>query len=344
MSAPRSPEYAPADRLRVDLEFTNACNFKCPICPQSFTGDTVTEAGAPYNRRTGLMAEDVFERAVEECERVAGWVELGFFGEQTLHRRYFDYLDRLKHRRSFALELNTNLSLVTAETFDKWVEVGVDLVRLSIDAVTPEVFNRARPGQVRDLDGNIVDEVDRMDAINAKVDHWLARADHCPTRLVFVKSSHNVGERQLFVDRWRSRLGSEDVVLLKQMLSYGGKMSDPSVQAHRCNVWNERYLMIDWRGDLSPCNLDTNMDLVIGNVMRDSIHGAYTGAIANHLRGRTGCGRDLTPCRTCVDGNNWEQNEFYKNPEHHAEEAWHLPPADAEVGHGAAPAPLRTPS
>ncbi|QDU66886.1 radical SAM protein [Engelhardtia mirabilis] len=333
MSAPVSPIYPQEQRLRVDLELTNACNFKCPICPQAFTGDRVTEAGAPYNRRTGMMSPEVFERSVEECERVAGWVELGFFGEQTLHRRYFDYLDRLGRRESFALELNTNLSLVTRETLAKWIEVRLDLARLSVDAVTPEVFNRARPGQVRDLDGNIVDEADRMDAINEKIDYWLGLADHCPTRLVFVKSSHNTGERLPFVERWRPRLGPEDVVLLKQMLSYGGKMADPAVRAHACNIWNERYLMIDWRGDLSPCNLDTNMDLAIGNVMRDSLHGAYRGAIANHLRSRTGCGKDLTPCRTCVDANNWSENEFYKNAAHHPEEALNQPPADAEVGH-----------
>jgi hypothetical protein len=26
--------------------------------------------------------------------------------------------------------------------------------------------------------------------------------------------------------------------------------------------------------------------------------------------------RDLTPCRTCVDGNNWTKNETFANPLH----------------------------
>ncbi|MEZ5980378.1 MAG: hypothetical protein R3F34_19495 [Planctomycetota bacterium] len=56
--------------------------------------------------------------SLDECQRVAGWVELGFFGEQTLHPHYLDYLDALKDRR-FALELNSNMSMVTRETMEK---------------------------------------------------------------------------------------------------------------------------------------------------------------------------------------------------------------------------------
>ena len=97
-------------------------------------------------------------------------------------------------------------------------------------------------------------------------------------------------------------------------LSYGGKTADPLIAAHKCNVWDVRYLMIDWRGTLSPCNLDTNMDLVLGNVMEHSIDALYHGERANELRRRTGCLRDLTPCRTCSDGNNWSENETFSKP------------------------------
>jgi radical SAM protein with 4Fe4S-binding SPASM domain len=311
---PTSRVYAPHERLRVSIELTNICNFTCPFCPQAYKHDAVAPGGSPYHRKQGLMAPEVFERAFEECNRVADTVELGFFGEQTLHERYVEHLLAMR-RRAFALEASTNVSFVTRSTMDAWVEARLDLVRLSLDAVTPEVFDRARPGQVRDLDGRRVADGERMHAVNAKVHEWLARPDHRPTRLVYVKSSHNQGdERERFLEHWLPHLGPDDRILMKQVLTYGGKTADPLVLPHHCNVWEVRYLMIDWRGTLSPCNLDTNMDLALGNLMESSIDELYHGARAQDLRRRTGCLRDLTPCRTCVDGNNWTQNETFASP------------------------------
>ena len=68
--------------------------------------------------------------------------------------------------------------------------------------------------------------------------------------------------------------------------------------------------MIDWRGAISPCNLDTNMDLALGNVMRESLDRVYRGQVAQRLRQETGCLGTPRPCRTCRDGNNWERNEL----------------------------------
>jgi radical SAM protein with 4Fe4S-binding SPASM domain len=102
---------------------------------------------------------------------------------------------------------------------------------------------------------------------------------------------------------------------MKQVLSYGGKTADRDVQpVGNCNVWDMRFLMIDWQGNLSPCNLDTNMDLKFGNVLDDSLESLYHGPVAERLRGLTGCGKSITPCQTCKDGNNWAANEVYGNP------------------------------
>lgn len=311
---PVSPEYAPERQLRVSVELTNICNFTCPFCPQAFKHAEATPLGAPYNRRQGLMSRATFERAIAECNRVAETVELGFFGEQTLHRDYVELVRSLRERR-FRLEISTNVSYVTREMMQAWIDARVDLLRFSLDAVTPEVFNRARPGKVKDLAGRIVADGERMKAVNDKVRYWLALPEHRPTRLVYVKSSHNQGdERERFLAHWTPCLGPDDRILMKRVLTYGGKTADPLVLAHRCNVWDVRYLMIDWRGVVSPCNLDTNMDLALGNVLQDSIDALYHGPVANDLRRRTGCLKDLTPCRTCVDGNNWSNNETFANP------------------------------
>jgi len=307
----RSPALPRNKRLVVDIELSNVCNFRCPICPHAYKGKPDQTLGDPFVRKGSFMEPEVFARAVDECNRVARSVEIGFFGEQTLHKRYHEYIRSLSTRQ-FALETNTNLSRVTHETFDTWVAAKMDLVRLSVDAITPSVFNRARPGSVQDLDGKRVSEADRLAATNEKVHRWLARPDHRPTRIVFVRSSHNQGEEEAFIDYWQPYLGPQDVILIKQVLTYGGIVDDSKVIAHRCNVWEMRYLMIDVQGDLTPCNLDVNVQLHLGNIMEDSIMSLYDGPVADWLRTKTGCGNDLSPCRTCVDGNNWSRNRTIK--------------------------------
>lgn len=309
MGLPVSRPWPQPRRLRMSIELSSMCNFKCPICPHAYKGrkKSPLTLGAPFTRPGRFMTPEVFRRAVEEANRVADIVEIGFFGEQTLHRHYDEYMRSLKKRR-FQLETNTNLSRVTHQTFETWIEAELDLLRLSSDAITPAVFNRARPGTVWDLDGKRVAEADRMAAINEKIHAWLARPDHRPTRLVFVRSSHNRGEEEKFIEYWQPFLGPEDCILIKQVLTYGGVVPDPDVLAHRCNVWEVRYLMIAVNGDVTPCNLDVNIQLHLGNIMDDSIENLYNGPIAQWLRTRTGCGNDLSPCRTCVDGNNWSKN------------------------------------
>ena len=309
-SLPRSSTLPPEKRLTVGIELTNVCNFRCPICPQAYKAAGEMPAGAPYDRKNGMISREVFLRAVDESQRVARRVELGFFGEQTLHAEYVPFLHELRER-TFDLEVNTNLSFLTREMMQAWIDVGLDRARLSVDAITPAVFNRARPGLVRDFEGRNVPEHRRMKVINEKIAYWLSFPEHRPTRLVFVESSYNRGELIPFLEHWLPKLGPEDRVLAKRVLSYGGKIADALVSPHRCNVWEERYVVVDWGGVVSPCNLDTNMDLALGNVMEASLEALYYGERAQALRGQTGCGRAIVPCNTCVDGNNWGFNQTF---------------------------------
>jgi radical SAM protein with 4Fe4S-binding SPASM domain len=338
----RSRSFDEPERLSVSLELTNACNFRCPICPQATRHAERLPGSRPYNRATGFISRAVFERAVGECQRVARRVELGFFGEQTLHPAFIPFMRALENR-VFGLEVNTNVSLLTREIMRVWIDVRLDVARLSVDAITPDIFNRARPGLVRDFAGRPVPEERRLAVINEKIEHWLALPAHRPTRLVFVESAYNRGELIPFLEQWLPKLGSSDSVLAKRVLSYGGKISDPLVEPHDCNIWEQRYLVIDWRGDVSPCNLDTNMDLVLGNVMEHSIEQLYFGPKAQALRRQTGCGRDVTPCRTCIDGNNWSYNQTFRRGDRLPTEADLATPVSLRPSAVAAPTGCRRP-
>jgi radical SAM protein with 4Fe4S-binding SPASM domain len=282
------------------IELTNNCNFNCPICPH--------HDRKLHHRERGFISQEVFDRALGQCQRHASAVSIGFFGEQLLHPKYNEFILRMK-RRAFKLVVNTNISLCTRETFNAWIGAGVNEVRLSLDAANPNVFNRCRPGAVRDLNGRPVSKDQRLAAIHEKIKHWFSLPKHRPTRIVYVKSSFNKGEKRKFVRQWRPHLKGKDHLMLKQIVSYGGKIKNPYVLPHRCNVWEMKYMMIGWNGETSPCNLDVNLLLGLGNIMNSSINKLYTSPKAKKLRKVTGCGRNIEPCKTCIDSNNWSKNE-----------------------------------
>jgi len=301
-----SPFLDHAKRLIVGLEFTNACNFRCPICPQSYRYKKQAQpAGAAYDRKIGNVSKLVFERIFQECEQVAKIVELNFFGEQMLHPRYQEFIQRFAQRKHFQVVTNTNMSLLNADVMQDWIAAKLDQVRLSIDATDSDAFDIARPGKVKDLKGDPV-KGDRLVAIHEKMHLWFSMPDHRPTRLVFVESQYNPNQSKRFIEYWKQHIGVNDEIIVKPVLSYGGKIADPSITSGKCNVWDIKMCQLDWQGNVSPCNLDVNMDLSMGNVMKDSLFNIYHSDKAQTLRGKTGCGNDIQPCKTCTDSNFWE--------------------------------------
>lgn len=287
------------NEFRVSLELTNCCNFRCLICPH--------DKPELFVRPLGYITEDLFNYAIAQCNKYADTVEFGFFGEQLLHPQYEYFLGKLK-KRNFKISVNTNLSLCSYSTFRLWRDIGVNDVRLSLDASCADTFNRCRPGNVKDLEGNPVPDKLRFYRVAEKVAYWLTLPSRTnPTRLVFVKSSHNKNEQEKFISLWRPKLKNVDHILFKQVVSYGGKIKDPFVQSGACNIWQNKYAVIGWDGRVSPCNLDVNLQLAIGNIKDNDLYKLYYGNA--ELRHQTGCGKDIQPCKNCVDSNNWTQNE-----------------------------------
>ena len=124
---------------------------------------------------------------------------------------------------------------------------------------------------------------------------------------MFTVNSDNLCQIEAYVRRWLPLLGEHDVILTKNVLTYGGKIHDDLVQAHPCNVWGLNMLLVDWTGRVSPCNLDTNMDLQIGSVRERSLLDLRRSEEYKRVEALSRA-RVIGPCRTCVDGNNWSRN------------------------------------
>jgi MoaA/NifB/PqqE/SkfB family radical SAM enzyme len=117
------------------LEVTTRCNLKCVMCP-------VTVFADHWPARD--MSWETFERVAAAFERVE-WVHLQGWGEPLLHRRLFDMIARAKGA-GCKVGFTTNGTRLTAQTGARLLELGLDLMAVSIAGASPATHAAIRVG------------------------------------------------------------------------------------------------------------------------------------------------------------------------------------------------------
>ena len=284
----------------IQIELTNNCNYRCPKCPRH---------GNDMKRKRGYADTERVKRLLDESFRIAKYVNFSFFGEPLLHPDFNDILEHTKNKPAgFKVVINTNLSLLTKDIMKKFIECRLNQLRISVDAATNEVYDLVRPSaSCKNLDGVIMASKNRLHYIDEKLKFWFGLKNHTPTRHVMPVSSINKNEIKQYILKWHPLLSPRDSILLKSILTYGGKIKDSEITKNSCNVWSSKFLTIDWEGNVSPCNLDTDMNLIIGNVKDKSIMQMWKTSNYNTIKQKS-IQQKIYPCKTCIDANNYTKN------------------------------------
>jgi MoaA/NifB/PqqE/SkfB family radical SAM enzyme len=117
------------------VEVTSRCNLKCVMCP-------VTVFAEHWRARD--MSWETFERVAEAFARVR-WVHLQGWGEPLLHRRIFDMIARAKSA-GCKVGFTTNGTRLTAQKGARLLDLGLDLMAVSIAGATPATHAAIRVG------------------------------------------------------------------------------------------------------------------------------------------------------------------------------------------------------
>ncbi len=293
-------------KLMMQPELTNHCNFRCRFCPHSVYGRP-SPAGNPFDRPKGYMSRELFELFLANASRHARSVVVGFFGEPMLHPEFEALVRRFPLRRPYRLILNSNWSLATRANMEALRRF--DLVRISLDASQAELYETLCPGgPVLSLDGT--PSSNRHTVLEEKVGYWLDLPSHPRTRIIYVVSSVNEDDRAAFLAKWLPRMAPTDGVATKSVISYGGAMADRHMQAHPCRVPTEDRLTVAWNGDCSPCNLDVNLALRVGNLIETpDVEAIVKGNL--HRRVLRGIRRREGICANCFDANNHTESVLH---------------------------------
>ena len=266
---------------RVTVELADRCNLTCPMCPRSF------HAGE------GLMAWDLYEKILSEVAAHPGTALVPFFrGESLMHPRFLEAMRLAKRLRIAPVQLVTNATLLTPELSQALIDLPLDFISFSLDAVSPEVYQKQRAGA-------------RYGDVMARVEDFLQRRGGRKGRFPEVQVSAvetdlTRAEMPGFIAHWESKV---DRVRIYEEHSQGGVFGFlPGVSGGRRPCGKPMTdLVITCDGAVALCNQDWERKIPLGDIRRQTLSEVWNSPPYHQVRGfhREGRAEEDPTCRGC---------------------------------------------
>ena len=275
---------------RVLIDFATKCNLRCPMCPVWGSEDNNA-----IDSVKGIMDLKASKRLIAEIEPAHPLIQPNMYGEPLLVPNLRERLTDMK-ARGISIAMNTN-GLTLDDSLAKFmVDVQVDAISFSIDAVSREALMKIRG-------------IDKIEKIEAAVFRLLAaRGDRTLPRVSvsFTLQNANRHEEQAFVERWSGIVDCVRVGLLFE----NGTFPDMNIPEKRlpCPTFYKT-MPIHNDGTVTVCCLDGFKDTNVGNVIETSVKDVWHGEEFAKVRyyHETGQWKKVPFCANC---NGWAQYEF----------------------------------
>lgn len=260
------PDLSPRRFLRfptrpryLQLETTLACNAACEFCYQK-----------EVERGPMRMEEAVWRKIIDETRGLGVCYRPFLQNEPLCDNRLEDICAYIKRDPTASVELNTNGELLTPERGERLLEIGVELVRFSIDGFSQQVYDATRTGVDRD----------RVYA-NAQRFCEAAQGTGCRTEVRMIELQANQEERGQYQQHWEP---IADEVQLVPLYNWPWTGQTPADVVHRpcLKVLDEMFFYTDGRAAL--CCWDVHGRGVIGDVRLEHVLEIWNGPIVGNYR------------------------------------------------------------
>jgi MoaA/NifB/PqqE/SkfB family radical SAM enzyme len=187
------------------IETTTRCNLKCIMCAR--LDDPRPGEDLPY------MA---FERCMESLVPHLSRIDLNGHGETFINKQFMQIFEQAKKTNSY-VAITTNATLIDEATADSLVRLGMDEMVISIDAASPELFEKIRKGARFQ---KVLENIDKINLFKAK---YRRNTPHLDVQMVAMKM--NIHELPALVKLAKERLKARSisVIPLKEYASVEGE-------------------------------------------------------------------------------------------------------------------------
>jgi radical SAM protein with 4Fe4S-binding SPASM domain len=271
--------------LHIDIELTNRCNLDCIFC---------------FRKEYKYLPQDMDIENVKYILRKAKKigtksVKFNWRGESTIYK---DYIEAIIYAKKLGLYVYANTSLSALYTVDFLQDFAkyTDVLKVSIDSVNPEMYEKIRKG------GRLEQTLPSLIAVSE-------------LRRYYKKSKVIISRRRIKDDNLESD------ALFKKVLGVSYVKFDikDAIVRNREGVFNHkklkrkycgqpsRRLVIAVDGNVYSCCVAYNEDtrLCYGNIEDDSLKDIWNGKHRRMLRYRLKNNKFIGTCKTCTSNDGW---------------------------------------
>lgn len=281
---------------RLTLELTNACNYRCAMCPSRLQP----------GRTRGMMEPALFRRIIDQAaERLPVALVPFFRGESLLHPELVGLLAYAKARGLGPIQLVTNGLLLEEPLALALLDLGLDFISFSLDTVRPEEYDRIRPG------GDFA-------RVMANVERFIALRDRggraTEVQVSATRTSHNAASIDDFVAYWRDRADRTRVYYEHSADGRPGSLDCPEVPRDMVRrPCRKPYtdMVVYHDGKVAACNHDWFRPEPLGDLARQSVAEVWRGPAYADLRAQHEDPETMTDA-TCLGCDHWKMYHLDK--------------------------------
>ncbi len=273
--------------LNLDIETTNICNLRCPMCPR-----TILLAADEFSD-LGFMSKSEYQDIIDQA--VAGGVKsikLNYLGEPLSHPDVIWQVAYAKERGILDVMMNTNASLLSEATGTELLRAGLDNLFVSFDAVDPEDFATQRTGTTI---GKVIDNLYQFTLLRKRL------RPSCQIRvsMVMYKDPKWLRQFEAIQTMWSRHVDAVGYGYyverdLNKLIHF------PEVSGFHCAQPFQR-MFLKYNGNVTICCVDDKDETIVGNWRETPLQEIWKGEVYRSIRDKHARGRyyDIEMCRKC---------------------------------------------
>ncbi len=285
--------------LHLDIAITNACNLACTFCARTVRVEEGTW------RKTQHMSLELFKKIIDDAAELGTYsINLNLLNEPLIHPDLPEMIRYAKDNGIIDVHFHTHGGLLTPEKAESLLESGLDRLLISLDTPYKEKYNKIRVFSDFDLvmhnlkqfkkirdDKGFLSPVIRVSCI--QFPETTVEEIH-DAKTLFLQFADAVGFQQ-YVDP-RKEVGKN--------IEYPSGYKSEFV----CHQPFTRLSIIE-DGRVSPCCIDYDQELIIGDVNKQSLKSIWKSKQLNDIRETSKKGEfyKMPACATCEKAVNADQ-------------------------------------